>query len=600
MIQKSVAPRFIMASLVAALLTVPNRSRAITILSGPTFTPVASAPLAGVLTLTSDVSSRVSVQVNDGTNTWERDFFDFGTSHSETLLGFMPGRTNHISVTVYDKQRNTFTATQSLTFVTAQLPANFPHSTVLTSDPSRMEPGYTLFIVHNGSTAQYMTIMDNAGNVVWYGPAPSGVSFDLRQLEDGNLFTEGNNDLVKINMLGQTVQTWSPAPGYPVNVHEGVVTDHGSILYLSDVSRSVSNFPSSTASNAPLSTVNVDDNPVVEISATNGALLNAWSLLNLNMLNPTRISYLTYEFSTAYGVDNEHANAIVEDTNDNSIVVSLRNQNAVIKFSRAGQLKWILGPPANWGPDFQPYLFTPVGSPFMWNYGQHAPKLTPQGTILLFDDGNQRASPYDPPWADQTNYSRAVEYSINETNRQISQVWDSTAADTNRFFSLVMGDAEYLPKRTNVLVTYAYITYINGVHPSAYAPNATMARIRELTHDPVPQVVFDLSLFDPSNHSPSFAGYYCYRSYRIPDLYAHPAVAVADLALNNTNQTPRLQFSADPFLSYVIQASTNLTDWVTLGAPVPEGGPGEFDFQDLTANQFTTRFYRVLTQTSGP
>src|SRR5208283_434315 len=193
--------------------------------------------------------------------------------------------------------------TQSLTFVTAQLPAAFPHSTVLKSDPSRMEPGYTLFIVHNGSTAQYMTIMDSAGNVVWYSPAPSGVSFDLRQLEDGNLFTEGNNNLVKINMLGQTVQTWSPAPGYPVNVHEGVVTDHGSILYLSDVSRSVSNFPSSTASNAPLRTVNVDDNPVVEISATNGALLNAWS--PLNMLNPTRITYLTYEFSTAYGVDNE-------------------------------------------------------------------------------------------------------------------------------------------------------------------------------------------------------------------------------------------------------------------------------------------------------
>ena len=243
MIQKSVAQWFIMVSFIAAILAVPNRSRAITILSGPTFTPATSAPLAGVLALTSDVSSRVSVQVNDGTHTWERDFFDFGASHSETLLGFRPDRTNHISVTVYDKQRNTFTATQSLTFVTAQLPASFPHSTVLVSDPSRMEPGYTLFLVHNGSTAQYMTVMDSAGNVVWYSPAPSAVSFDLRQLEDGNLFTEGNNNLVKLNMLGQTVQTWSPAPGYPVNVHEGVVTDHGSILYLSDVSRSVFELP---------------------------------------------------------------------------------------------------------------------------------------------------------------------------------------------------------------------------------------------------------------------------------------------------------------------------------------------------------------------
>jgi hypothetical protein len=580
--------------LIGTLLSVSNRSHAITLLSGPTFTPATNAPLAGTLALTTDVNSRVSVLVNDGTSTWERDFFDFATTHAETLLGFMPGRTNQISITVYDMQRNTFTAAQSLTFVTAPLPATFPHSTVLISDPGRMEPGYTMFIVHIGATSQYMTIMDQAGNVVWYEPAPSSSSFDLRQLVDGNLFTEARSNLVEINMLGQTNRSWSPPPGYPLDLHEGVMTDHGTILFLANVARSVSNFPMSTASNAPVTTTNVDDNPVVEISATNSALLNAWPLLD--MLDPTRISYLTYDGLTLFGVDNEHANSIFEDTNDNSIIVSVRNQNAVIKFSRDGQLKWILGPPANWGTNFQQYLLTPVGSPFEWNYGQHAAEVTPQGTIMMFDDGNFRASPYDPPWADQTNYSRAVEYSVDETNMQISQVWDSTAADANVFYSTAMGRADLLPKTTNVLVTFADITYVNGVHPSVFAPNATMARIREMTHDPVPQVVFDISFFDPANHSPSFAGYNVYRSYRIPDLYAHPAVAVADFALSYANQTPRLQFSADPFLTYSIQASTDLTNWATLGSPVQEGGPGEYDFQDLTADPSTPRFYRVVTQ----
>jgi arylsulfate sulfotransferase len=568
----------------------------VSIVSGPTFTPATNAPLAGVLALTTDVKSRISVLVNEGTNTWERDFFDFATSHSETLLGFMPGRTYQISVTAYDMQRNTFTPAQPLTFVTAPLPSTFPASTVLISDPSRMEPGYTMFIVHVGVSAQYMTIMDNAGNVVWYDPAPSSSSFDLRQLPDGDLFTETHTNLVEINMLGQTVQSWLPPPNYPLDLHEGVMTDHGTILFLSNVAQPVSNFPSSTATNAPLVTTNVDDNPVVEISATNSALLNAWPLLPLNMLNPTRITYLTYDGLTLWGVDNEHANSIFEDTNDNSIIVSVRNQNAVLKFSRAGQLKWILGPPANWGPDFQQYLLTPVGSPFEWNYGQHAAELTFQGTIMMFDDGNDRASPYDPPWADQTNYSRGVEYRVDETNMLVSQVWDSTTADTNVFYSTAMGRADLLPKTTNVLVTFADITYINGAHPSAFAPNATMARIREMTHDPVPQVVFDISIFDPANQSPSFAGYTVYRSYRIPDLYAHPAVAVADLAISYANQTPRLQFSADPFLNYSIQASTDLINWTTLGSPVQEGGPGEYDFQDLTADPSTPRFYRVLTQ----
>jgi len=59
-----------------------------------------------------------------------------------------------------------------------------------------------------------------------------------------------------------------------------------------------------------------------------------------------------------------------------------------------------------------------------------------------------------------------------------------------------------------------------------------MSRLVEYTHDPVPQVVFDLSFFDYTNTSASYKGYSCYRSYRIHDLYAHPAVPVADLAID--------------------------------------------------------------------
>src|SRR5262249_39332709 len=156
---------------------------------------------------------------------------------------------------------------------------------------------------------------------------------------------------------------------------------------------------------------------IVELSATNSALLNTWSLID--MLDPTRIDYLTF-LIPFWGVDAEHANAITEDPRDNSLIVSLRNQDAVVKFSRTtGQLKWILGPHQNWGPEWQPYLLNPVGPSFQWQYGQHAPVITPQGTLLLYDNGNLRAEPFDATVADADNYSRAVEYSIDETNMQV-------------------------------------------------------------------------------------------------------------------------------------------------------------------------------------
>ena len=62
------------------------------------------------------------------------------------------------------------------------------------------------------------------------------------------------------------------------------------------------------------------------------------------------------------------------------------------------------------------------------------------------------------------------------------------------------------------------------------------------------------------------------------------------------NQTPTLEFSADPTRNYLIQASTDLTNWTTIGSPVQAEGVGDFDFQDLSSDQFKARFYRVVTQ----
>jgi len=124
-----------------------------------------------------------------------------------------------------------------------------------------------------------------------------------------------------------------------------------------------------------------------------------------------------------------------------------------------------------------------------------------------------------------------------------------------------------------------------------------MVRLIEYTHDPVPQVVFDLSFWDYGEaNNPDYYGYWCYRAYQVPDLYAHPAEPVTDLTVYDEYSIPLLEFSGDPARSYTIQASTDLTNWTTIGTPVEEGGVGDYDFYDLNANQFTTRFYRIVTR----
>jgi arylsulfate sulfotransferase len=388
---------------ILVVLAATIRSYALTVLPGVSFTPATNAPLAGVLTLTTDTESFVSVSVDDGKKPWKRDFSDYGTQHAETLLGFKADRTNEITVTVRDQSRNTFTEAEPLAFITAPLPTNMPTIRVLTNNVEKMEPGYTLFRVGNlKARTGYATIVDNAGEVVWYSGLPT--AFEVRQLANGDLFFPLTNKaaFAEVNMLGETVKTWNTQ--YFVDLHEDFMTGHGTFLYLNKVLRPDSIFPSSvTDPKAPLLTTNVTRYRMVEMSADNlpaFSILHIWSLDS--MLDPARFDYLPFQMPEE-GVDPEHPNAIIEDPKDHCIIVSLRNQDAVVKFSRSGRVKWILGPHENWGSQWQRYLLKPMGTPFEWNYAQHAPVITPAGTLLLFDNGNCRAEPFDPPVADEHN-----------------------------------------------------------------------------------------------------------------------------------------------------------------------------------------------------
>jgi arylsulfate sulfotransferase len=586
--------QLIKLSVVAVWVTAAHCSNALTITSGPTFAPAPNAPQAGLLELSTDDPSRISIAVTNSTESWQRNFYEFGTTHSLPLLGFKPDRTNQITVTVQDKYRNKVTAPQPVMFITAPLPANFPKSTLLKSDPARMEPGYTLFWIQNRNAfVNYLGIVDNLGEVVWYSGVPS--TSDVRQLANGDLFLPQNaTSFVEINMLGNMVNTWAVPTGLKINPHEGVPTPHGTILYFSDASRVVTDFPSSvTDPNAPLQTTTVLYNKLVEISAADGSLLNTWS--PIDVLDPRRLTYLTFDVKTGLGWDIEHCNAVIEDPRDNTVIVSMRNQNAVIKFYREdGRLKWILGPHENWGPEFQQYLLTPVGTPFEWPYGEHAPVFTPQGTLLLYDNGNARATPFAPSVGNTNNYSRAVEYAINEETMEITQVWDYGKTNGDRLYTDRVSNADWLPKTGNVLINFGYVIFENGSSPNPLATSATMVRIKEVTHVANPEVVFDLCFFDASRTNSNYAGYYVYRSHRIPDLYSTQAAAVADLTVNYQDGAPRLEFSANPARTYTVEASRDLKNWLQIGTPSPEAEAGNFGFTDTAAYRFRFRYYRMV------
>ena len=84
--------------------------------------------------------------------------------------------------------------------------------------------------------------------------------------------------------------------------------------------------------------------------------------------------------------------------------------------------------------------------------------LYADGNVIVFDNrANGARIPFEPRLNYTDNFSRAVEYKINEENMTVEQVW--TTGDTqgdDPCFSMAMSEAWKLPKTGNHLVFHSF------------------------------------------------------------------------------------------------------------------------------------------------
>jgi hypothetical protein len=334
--------------------------------------------------------------------------------------------------------------------------------------------------------------------VVWY--TSEGSNKPLFKPGGRFLFQNGNA-VFEMTLVGdkRRVTTLEDA-GFALH-HEFTESFADTYLALTRERLPVEDYPSSeTDPAAPLQTAEIEDNPVVEF-LLDGTIRKRWRLSEI--LDPTRIGYMSLGVTDAYtgGLDWAHANSVYHDPRDDTLVVSVRHQDAVIKFSRnSGELKWILGNHNNWEHPWSNYLLTPVGSPFAWQYHQHSAIVLANGNIMLFDNGNFRASPFDgtEPMKPHQSYSRAVEYEVDEKDMTVRQVWEYGRDEPERLFSYMVSEAEALPETGNVLITFGGVNTVNGVNSSALGYGKKHARVMQVTKESPAYKVFDVRVYDPN------------------------------------------------------------------------------------------------------
>ncbi len=472
--------------------------------------PNGTTPLAAELRLDSAVDTRVKVRVS-GEDSWSLEFDAPANLERVPLVGFAPNRRYDLEVTLTDMATGSEVVRRALTLDTPRLPKAFPEIAVLV-DTDQGEPGHTLFNV--GLSGDFLMIIDEDGQLVWYYEA-KGEASDVRMLESGNLLFLHAGDIVEMDLLGNETRRVEVSSSDIAYHHEVYPLDDGTLFTLGHRIREVSNFRLDYENPRLRGSATVTDDLIIEIDPADEIV---YKRPLVDVLDTGRLGYDSLSTHPILGTPNDwaHANAVIATDDDQALIVSSRHQDALFKVDRqSGQLEWVLANHHGWSPSFADVLLEPEEGDFRWPFHPHAPQLTPDGGLMLFDNGNYRATPGDgrPMLSPEQSSSRAVEYRIDESRKAIEQVWEYEHEP--RLYSYAVGDADLQMDAQTVLITYGALTAVGDDTSEDMDRGTFQARVVEVSYDSQPRVVFEFEVFSSERDS---AGWMVHRAERIPPI----------------------------------------------------------------------------------
>ncbi|MDR0938750.1 MAG: aryl-sulfate sulfotransferase [Mediterranea sp.] len=441
-----------------------------------TVDPTGFCPLAARIRVNTSGGMAIQASVRpkpDAVTPAQEHLFPYseGAAQFIDVLGLYPDYTNEVELTFLDQQG----AQKADTLIKIPVgPLTMPNvppiRRVLTANISRMEPGMNLALFtpsgENDTSMPYMVDADGEIRYILNWRESEKMAHTIfhatfARMKDGNWLTADNNTgrVHIVNPLGEWIRTYDFMPdGYRFH-HEAREMANGNLI---------SNMTQQNALRADGVTKRIRDQ-IVEWDPQTGTIVHEWDLAN--MIDSMRfgenvLGVVPQMHSLSNWV---HNNAIV-DWGDNYIASS--RYQGVFKFKPSGELMWILAPHRGWREQFRPYLLTPldvsgnvIADPtvadgathtddFDWVWGAHAPEVLPDDNpddhlqrIIVYDNGLARNFVYN---YNQTPYSRAVIYEIDEERMTIRQVWNF-GKDMPQYYTSERSNAAYLPQTGNVL-----------------------------------------------------------------------------------------------------------------------------------------------------
>lgn len=423
--------------------------------------PTSYAPLSAQLNIVSEIDGYVHLHIigQDGPySDVHKDYDEIQSVHQLQVLGLYFDYQNQI-VVEYFSRNDLLLFMDTIIMEIEAFDMGLPDVYIDVNNVEAMAPGFQL-ISHLNTWPNMPFMIDPYGKVRflfdWRShPELSNLLFDvgMERLANGNYYFGdiATDEAYEVDVMGEVINSW-PLPD--LEYHHNIFEKPDYNFLLTCESENSQHLEGG---------LTVEDR-ILEMDRGTGAAVKLWDVRYL--LDETRTTFV--DFSGNYFKDWAHLNAVIYDSNDNTIIFSARHQSTLCKVNYQDEVQWIISPRVDFGTnrqgqDLEPFYLTavdPNGIPygedvqngsenieeFEWPWYQHAVKLIGPNRILCFDNGNNRNFSSSP-----NPYSRAVIYNIDPVDMTIQQEWTYGRELGSDTYSNCCSDADFLAEQNHII-----------------------------------------------------------------------------------------------------------------------------------------------------